>query len=190
MMIILLKFKSIKRDFLSCNECSNKECSYKIRFSTFENIFNSTLFYLFIYFFAWVVKKLFAARLAMSLECVCCDEMKEPIGHTFFHCSIIRLLCQLLDGYLVRILNENSLFSKPVLSLNSTEHNVFLYLLGLYESRDLGDKTEGIPRRRVFLAGDVLQISNQDYVCEKKTILLGVWQKVVECCAFVSRKRY
>ena len=52
----------------------------------------------------WVGKKLFAAQQAISPECGRCGDL-ETIGHAFFHCPVVRPLCKLLEGYMVRILN-------------------------------------------------------------------------------------
>ena len=83
--------------------------------------------------------------------------MVESIAHALFHCSVVRLLCELLEGYIVRVLNgkffvqeTNFVSSNVVLLLNKTGHYVFLCLHSIHESHDLDDATEGISWRRVF----------------------------------------
>ena len=63
----------------------------------------------------WVRKKLFAAQRVISPECGRCGDLEETISHTFFHCPVVRPLCKLLEGYMVRILNGKFLSWKPVL---------------------------------------------------------------------------
>ena len=53
----------------------------------------------------WVGKKLFSAQLAISPEGGRCGDLEESIDHAFFYCSVVRPLCKLLEGYMVRILN-------------------------------------------------------------------------------------
>ena len=84
----------------------------------------------------WVGKKLFSAQQAISPECGRCGYLEETIGHAFFHCPVVRPLCKLLEGYMVRILNgkffvleASSVCSNVVPKLNRQEHYVFLCLL-------------------------------------------------------------
>ena len=86
----------------------------------------------------WVGKKLFAAQQVISPECGRCGDLEETISHTFFHCPVVRPLCKLLEGYMVRILNgkffvleASSVCSNVVPKLNRPEHYVFLCLLGV-----------------------------------------------------------
>ena len=86
----------------------------------------------------WVDKKLFSAQQAISPECGRCGDLEETIGHVFFHCPVVRPLCKLLEGYMVRILNgkffvleASSVCSNVVPKLNRQEHYVFLCLLGV-----------------------------------------------------------
>ena len=86
----------------------------------------------------WVGKKLFAAQQAISPECGRCGDLEETISHAFFHCPVVRPLCKLLEGYMVRILNgkffvleASSVCSNVVPRLNRQEHYVFLCLLGV-----------------------------------------------------------
>ena len=86
----------------------------------------------------WVGKKLFAAQQVISPECGRCGDLEETISHTFFHCPVVRPLCKLLEGYMVRILNgkffvleASSVCSNVVPRLNRQEHYVFLCLLGV-----------------------------------------------------------
>ena len=44
-----------------------------------------------------------SARLTISPECIRCTNLAE--SYVFFHCSAIRPLCKLLEGYMVRLLN-------------------------------------------------------------------------------------
>ena len=97
-----------------------------------------------------VGKKLFAERLAILPECVRCGDMEESIKHAFFHYSVVRLLCKLLEGYMVCILNgrffileASSVCSNMVLSLKN--RNTMCLLTWRFESCDLDDTTEGIP---------------------------------------------
>ena len=86
----------------------------------------------------WVGKRLFAAQQAISPECGRCGDLEETISHAFFHCPVVRPLCKLLEGYMVRILNgkffvleASSVCSNVVPRLNRQEHYVFLCLLGV-----------------------------------------------------------
>ena len=86
----------------------------------------------------WVGKKLFAAQQAISPKCGRCGDLEETIGHAFFHYPVVRPLCKLLEGYMVRILNgkffvleASSVCSNVVPKLNRQEHYVFLCLLGV-----------------------------------------------------------
>ena len=86
----------------------------------------------------WVVKKLFSARQAILPECGLCGDLEETMSDAFFHCPVVRPLCKLLEGYMVRILNgkffvleASSVCSNVVLKLNRQEHYVFLCLLGV-----------------------------------------------------------
>ena len=86
----------------------------------------------------WVGKKLFSAQQAISPECGRCSDLEESIDHAFFQCPVVRPLCKLLEGYMVRILNgkffvleDSSVFSNMVLRLNRQKHYVFLCLLGI-----------------------------------------------------------
>ena len=86
----------------------------------------------------WVGKKLFSAQQAILPECGRCGDLEETIGHAFFHCPVVRPLCKLLEGYMVRILNgkflvleASSVCSNVVLKLNRQEHYVFLCLLSV-----------------------------------------------------------
>ena len=78
----------------------------------------------------WVGKKLFSAQQAISPKCGRCGD--------FFHCPVVRPLCKLLEGYMVRILNgkffvleASSVYSNVVPKLNRQEHYVFICLLGV-----------------------------------------------------------
>ena len=86
----------------------------------------------------WVGKKLFAAQQVISPECGRCGDLEETISHAFFHCPVVRPLCKLLEGYMVRILDgkffvleASSVCSNVVPRLNRQEHYVFLCLLGV-----------------------------------------------------------
>ena len=86
----------------------------------------------------WVGKRLFSAWLSISPVCIRCGDMKESIEYAFFHCPVVRLLCKLLEGYMVRTLNgrffvleASSVCSNVVPSLNRSEQYVFLCLLGV-----------------------------------------------------------
>ena len=54
----------------------------------------------------WVDKSQFTARLAISPECTQYGDIEGSISQAFFHCLVVRPLCKLLEGYLVRVLNE------------------------------------------------------------------------------------
>ena len=84
----------------------------------------------------WVGKKLFSAQQAILPECGRCGDLEESIDHVIFHCPVVRPLCKLLEGYMVRILKgkffvleASSVCSNVVLRLNRQEHYVFLCLL-------------------------------------------------------------
>ena len=86
----------------------------------------------------WVGKKLFLAQQVISPECSRCGAWEESIDHAFFHCPVVRPLCKLLEGYMVRILNgkffvleASSVCSNVVPKLKRQEHYVFLCLLGI-----------------------------------------------------------
>ena len=87
----------------------------------------------------WVGKKLLAARLAISPECVRCSDLEESIEYAFFYFPVERQLCKPLESYIVRILNGRFFFylevssvcSNVMLSLNRSEYYVFLCLLGV-----------------------------------------------------------
>ena len=86
----------------------------------------------------WVGKRLFAAHLTISPKCVRCNVLEKSIAHAFFHCPVLSLLCKLLESYPVRVRNRKffvletcSASSNVVLSLNGSEHSVFLCLLGI-----------------------------------------------------------
>ena len=86
----------------------------------------------------WVGKKLFSVQQAILPECGRCGDLEETIGHAFFHCPVVRPLCKLLEGYMVRILNgkffvleASSVCSNVVLKLNRQEHYVFLCSLSV-----------------------------------------------------------
>ena len=85
----------------------------------------------------WVGKKLFSAQQAISPECGRCGDLEESVDHAF-HWPVVRLLCKLLEGYMVRILNgkffvleASSVCSNVIPRLNRQEHYVFLCLLGI-----------------------------------------------------------
>lgn len=52
----------------------------------------------------WVDKRLCSRGLAVSPECVHCIEWEETIEHCFFHCSVLRPLCRLIEDLMVRML--------------------------------------------------------------------------------------
>ena len=86
----------------------------------------------------WVGKKLFSAQLVISPECGRCGDLKESIDHAFFHCPVVRPLCNFLEGYMICILNgkffvlkASSVCSNVVPKLNRQEHYVILCLLGI-----------------------------------------------------------
>ena len=86
----------------------------------------------------WVGKKSFSAQQAISPECGRCGDLEESIDHAFFHCPVVRPLCKLLEGYMVRMLNgkffvleASSVCSNVVPRLNRQKHYVFLCLLGI-----------------------------------------------------------
>lgn len=54
-----------------------------------------------------VGKKLCAANLTISSECVRCGYLEEYIGHVFFQCSFARPLCRLTEVYIIRVLDGN-----------------------------------------------------------------------------------
>ena len=100
----------------------------------------------------WVSKKLFSAQQAISPECGRCGDLEEAIGHAFFHCPVVRPLCKLPEGYMVRILNgkffvleSSSVCSNVVPKLNRQEHCVSL-LTRRYACRDLDNEKEGTLR--------------------------------------------
>ena len=86
----------------------------------------------------WVAKRSFAAGLVDSPECVRCGDMEESIEHAFYHCSTVHPLCELIEGYMVRILkttffalDASAVCSNVVASLEKTDHYVLLCLLGI-----------------------------------------------------------
>ena len=86
----------------------------------------------------WVGKKLFSTQQSFSPECGRCGDLEESIDHAFFHCPVVRPLCKILEGYMVRILNgkflvleASSVRSNVVPKLNRQEHYVFLCFLGI-----------------------------------------------------------
>ena len=92
-----------------------------------------------------VRKKLFSAPLAISCECIRCDDIDESIALSFFYWPIIWLLWKLLEGYRVRvlirkffILETSSVCSNIVPSLNKRDHHVFLCLLDIWTTRQKG----------------------------------------------------
>ena len=94
----------------------------------------ASLTWLVIWSALWVGKKLFSPQQAISPECDRCGDLEETIGHTFFHCPVVRPLCKLLEGYMVRILNGKFFVleaSSVCSKLNRQEHYVFLCLLGV-----------------------------------------------------------
>ena len=90
---------------------------------------------------------------------------------------------------MVRVLNGNflvleasSVYSNLVLSLNRLEHCVSL-LIRYYESCDVDDAIEGIPRRRIFLVSDtgsllyvVPSISFQTFFVQAFRIVVDSWK--------------
>ena len=100
----------------------------------------------------WVGKKLFSVQLAISLECSWCSALEETIVHAFFHCPVVQLLCKLLEGFMVYILNgkffvleASSVCSNVVPKLNRQEHCVSL-LTRHYVCCDLDVEKEGTLR--------------------------------------------
>lgn len=86
----------------------------------------------------WVGKKLCAAGLAISSECVRCGDWEESIEHAFFHCDVVQPLCRLIEGYMVRVLDgkffvleASSVCSNVVPSISRDQHYVLLCLLGI-----------------------------------------------------------
>ena len=144
----------------------------------------------------WVVKKLFTARLAISAEWVRCDDMVESISHTFL-CSVVRLLCKILDGYMVRVLN-GKFFVQEISSVCSnvvphlTRRNTLCFFVdsALWESwfgrSDWRNSTKAsLPRLRHkwFFTSTKSKLKNP--VWETKS-----FAKVGEWCMFASRKRH
>ena len=86
----------------------------------------------------WVGKKLFAAGLVISPECVRCGDMEESLEHAFVHCSIVRPVCQLVEGFMVRVLNvpffaldASVMCSNVVPFQDKRKHYVLQCLLGI-----------------------------------------------------------
>ena len=128
--------------------------------------------------FTWLVirnalcvgKKLFSARQAISPERGLCGDLEETIGHAFFHCPVVRPLCKLLEGYMVRILNgkffvleASSVCSNVVPKLNRQEHYVFLCLLGVMRVVIWTTRKELYEDESFFLSapGGLFQAPNQ-----------------------------
>ena len=71
-------------------------------------------------------------------ECAQCSALEESTEHAFFHSSVLRPLCKLLEGFMVRILSGkffvlevSCVCSDVVPKLNIQEHYVFLCLFGI-----------------------------------------------------------
>ena len=143
----------------------------------------------------WVGKKLFSGHLRILPECVWCGGMGESISHYFFRCPVVWPLCRHLEGFNVYVLNWKSFVQETssvcrnvVLSLNRTEHYVFLCVLGIMRVVIWTTR-----RKRIFLVSDIdgfLKAPNQNPVWEIKTLFFGVWQKGGQCCTHEPRERY
>ena len=148
----------------------------------------------------WVGKKLFAAQQVISPECGRCGDLEETIGHAFFHCPVVRPLCKLLEGYMVRILNgkffvleASSVCSNVVPKLNRLEHYVFLCLLGVMHvviwttrMKELFEDESFSSQTLVTFFKHQIKVKIRS---ERKRLFTGVWRKVGDCCALVSRGR-
>lgn len=71
-------------------------------------------------------------------NCVRCGGAVESLGFIFFDCSVVRPLCKLIEGYMVRVLGgksfvleARSVCSNVVPQMKRNEHYVFLCLLGI-----------------------------------------------------------
>ena len=95
---------------------------------------------------------------------------------------------------------ESFLSWKPVLCAAMwyrgwTDRNIMCFsAYSAYACRDVDDEKEGTLRGWVFFFSDpggILQTPNQSQnpVWEKETLFAGVWRKVGDCCALVSRGR-
>ena len=86
----------------------------------------------------WVGKRLFRAKQATSPGCVRCSAGEESLLHAFFDCPVVKPLCKLLEGFMVRmlhgkpfVLKAESVISNVVTALDRRKHYVFLCLLGI-----------------------------------------------------------
>ena len=101
----------------------------------------------------WVGKKLFAAQQVISPECGRCGDLEETISHAFFHCPVVRPLCKLLEGYMVRILNGKFFVLEAQFCVQQCGAEVeqtgtlcVSLLARRYACRDLDDENEGTLR--------------------------------------------
>ena len=86
----------------------------------------------------WVGKRLFSAGLVDSPECKRCGDMEESLEHAFYHCSVVRSLCNLVEGYMVRALRRpffaldaSAICNNVTPSMEKKEKCVLLCLLGI-----------------------------------------------------------
>ena len=141
----------------------------------------------------WIGKKLFAAQQAISPECGRCGDLEETIGHAFFHCPVVRPLCKLLEGYMVRILNgkffvleASSVCSNVVPKLNRQGHYVFLCLLWTTRKKELFEDESFSSQTLVAFFKHQIKVKIRSE--RKRLSSLGFGERWVTC-ALVSRGR-
>ena len=86
----------------------------------------------------WVGTRLKKAKLVDTPACERCGDWEETVEHAFYHCRFARPLCELVEGYMVRILRRpdfkleaSNVCSNVTPLLEKKEKYIFLCLLGL-----------------------------------------------------------
>ena len=85
-----------------------------------------------------------STRNCFQPECGRCGDLEESIDHAIFHCPVVRPLCKLLEGYMVRIL-KGKFFVLEASSGTEVEQTGTLCVF-LLTCRDLDDEKEGTLR--------------------------------------------
>ena len=124
----------------------------------------------------WVGKKLFSAQQDIL--------------------PVVWPLCKLLEGYMVRVLNgkifvqeASCVCSNVVPRLNRQEHYVFLCLLGIMYVMIWTTRKEDESFSSQTLVSFFKHQIKVKIRSERKRLFIGVWQKVGDYCALVSRGR-
>ena len=82
--------------------------------------------------------------------------MKNSIEHAFFNCTVVRPLCKLIEGYMVRVLcgqffflDVSPVYIYMVPTLDRKKHCIS-GLTWRYESCEMDKATKGLPQKSNF----------------------------------------